>query len=259
MANNNKLLLSFAQQKQWLVNQIYSSIYAENILATVHLSGSLNASILEQSLNEIIKRHKYLQTFFVLREQQPVQAVTEIITLKLPIVSLETLTKVEQSAEVKQLIFDELHHKFSLDVPPLIRTKLFQLDKEEYLLILTIHNLISDSLSIQFFLRELTIFYEVLYRKKSDIIPEFKIPYRDFLDQQTQGVSNGFGKTQLEYWEDLLKGNIPLLQLPTKKPRLPIKNFQSAKQSFIFRTYAGTLYIAHCRHKNIHTIISFFL
>ena len=24
------------------------------------------------------------------------------------------------------------------------------------------------------------------------------------------------------------------------------------------RTYAGTLYIAYCRHKNLHTIISFF-
>jgi hypothetical protein len=27
---------------------------------------------------------------------------------------------------------------------------------------------------------------------------------------------------------------------------------------FFFRTYAGTLYIAYCRHEILHTIISFF-
>ena len=38
----------------------------------------------------------------------------------------------------------------------------------------------------------------------------------------------------------------------------PQRQVDGLLKADINRTYAGTLYIAYCRHKNLHTIISFF-
>ena len=40
---------------------------------------------------------------------------------------------------------------------------------------------------------------------------------------------------------------------------IPVDIYEKNTTGDIDRTYAGTLYIAYCRHKNLHTIISFFL
>ena len=70
------LLLSFAQQRLWFLDQLEpnSSIY--NVPAGLRLSGPLNVACLERSLNEIVRRHEALRTTFPAVEGQPVQVIS---------------------------------------------------------------------------------------------------------------------------------------------------------------------------------------
>ena len=58
------LPLSFAQQRLWFFDQLEPGTPAYNIPAAVRLKGPLNVVALEQSLNEIVKRHESLRTTF---------------------------------------------------------------------------------------------------------------------------------------------------------------------------------------------------
>src|SRR5262245_29596858 len=67
--------LSFAQQRLWFLDQIERGNAAYNVARVIRLSGSLNAAALEQSLNEILRRHEILRTTFTLVGGQPVQVI----------------------------------------------------------------------------------------------------------------------------------------------------------------------------------------
>jgi len=53
-----ELPLSFAQQRQWLLDQLMPQSPAYNIPAAVRLKGSFEVTALEQALNEIVRRHE---------------------------------------------------------------------------------------------------------------------------------------------------------------------------------------------------------
>ena len=54
--------LSFSQQRLWFVSQVDPDTPLYNVPEAVELKGQLNVAALEQSLNEIIRRHDALRT-----------------------------------------------------------------------------------------------------------------------------------------------------------------------------------------------------
>jgi len=66
-------------RKGWVLHQLQPDIpYNESIL--FRLTGKLNRVALEQSLNEIIRRHEILRTRFQVVEGQPVQIIAPTLT-----------------------------------------------------------------------------------------------------------------------------------------------------------------------------------
>src|SRR5215212_1870681 len=55
---------SFAQQRLWFLDQLEPGSSFYNIFDTLSFDGPLNASALEQSLNEVVRRHEVLRTTF---------------------------------------------------------------------------------------------------------------------------------------------------------------------------------------------------
>lgn len=89
--NPQEAPLSFSQQRMWLLDQLEPGNPAYNRPTNISLTGRLNVGVLEQSLNEIIRRHEILRTTFEQVNGQPFQKITPSIILKLPIVDLVTI------------------------------------------------------------------------------------------------------------------------------------------------------------------------
>ena len=64
----------------------------------MRIIGLLNILALEQSLNEIIRRHEILRTNFILEHGQPIQVITPSLNLELPIIDLSQLSDTETRA-----------------------------------------------------------------------------------------------------------------------------------------------------------------
>jgi len=112
------LPLSFAQQRLWFFDQVFPADPLYNIPFFVRLKAPLNIAALEQTLNEIVRRHEVLRTTFATVEGQPVQVIAPTLTVPLPVVDLSELAENEREAQALQLAKEEMQRSFDLTIGP---------------------------------------------------------------------------------------------------------------------------------------------
>jgi amino acid adenylation domain-containing protein len=75
VTQRTNLPLSFAQQRLWFLDRLEPNNTAYNMPVALRLVGKLNVAALEQSFNEIIRRHEVLRANFAVVDGEPVQAI----------------------------------------------------------------------------------------------------------------------------------------------------------------------------------------
>ena len=232
VSRDSNLPLSFAQERLWFLDQFEpnSSIY--NLANGIRIKGTLSVGALEQSLNEIVRRHEALRTNFSMVEGQPIQVISSSFTLPLPILDLSNLSEAEREAEAQRLADEESHRPFDLARGPLLRSKLLRLGDDDHILLITMHHIVTDGWSLRVFFRELSILYEAFSKGKPVPLTELPIQYVDYAVWQRDWLKGEILDTQLSYWKKQLK-NIPTLQLPTDRPRPAVQSFLGASHPLV--------------------------
>ena len=110
---------------------------------------------------------------------------------------------------------------------------LLKLGEHEHILLWTFHHIITDGWSMGVFLQELATLYEAYSTGQSPQLPELPIQYADFALWQKKYLQGEVLATQLNYWKQQLKGELPVLDLPCDRPRLAIQTFTGKKHSFL--------------------------
>ncbi|MEG4277142.1 amino acid adenylation domain-containing protein [Microcoleus sp. MON1_C1] len=229
---SNTFPLSFAQQRLWFFEQLTPGNFTYHILAGVRLTGTLDARALDRSLNELVKRHEVLRTAFKTINEQPVQAIASNLELKILEIDLRSLPETERDREVERLIAAEAKLPFDLSQAPLLRAKLLHLSDSNWVLLLSTHHIISDAWSMGIFIQELATFYQAFSTGQPSPLPELSVQYADFASWQRQWLQGEVLETQLAYWKKQLGGNLPVLNLPTDRPRSAVQTFRGAVHKF---------------------------
>ncbi|MEW5861365.1 MAG: amino acid adenylation domain-containing protein [Cyanobacteriota bacterium] len=230
---SNSFPLSFAQQRLWFFDQLEPGNTSYNISAAVRVKGTLDAIALEQSLNAIIQRHEVLRTAFTTVNGQPVQVITPDFKFTLPVIDLRELPKTEREQAVRQFATAEAQKPFDLTQAPLLRVRLLHLNEFEYVVLFTMHHIVSDGWSMGIFIQELATFYKAFSTNNSLPLPELSIQYADFAVWQRQWLQGEVLESQIAYWKKQLGGNLPVLDLPTDRPRPAVQTFQGAEEKFV--------------------------
>jgi len=233
---SHNIPLSFSQQRLWFIDQLYHGSSFYNIPIAFHIKGHLNIIALRQSLNEILKRHEIWRTTFKLINGEPVQEITPNLTWDLPIINLKHLSNQNWESKVKELVAKEAAKPFNLAKGLLVRATLLHLNEQEHVLLITMHHIITDGWSCGVFLRELSTLYAAFSTNQPSPLPELPIQYADFAIWQRDRIQGEFLATKLKYWKQQLSGELPVLQLPTDRPRPSVTTFAGAKQYFTFST-----------------------
>ncbi|GJD16875.1 non-ribosomal peptide synthetase [Rivularia sp. IAM M-261] len=232
--NNTSIYpLSFAQQGLWFINQLTPNAPTYNIPIVISFKGCLNLAALQNSLNEIIRRHEVLRTSFTVVDGQPVQVINTYVPLTLAVEDLRTL-KTSDSTQVAQRLATEFAQQpFDLSAQLLLRAKILQLDNKSYQLIVTLHHIIADGWSIGIFIKELAALYEAFSVGKPSPLSELPIQYTDFLNWQQKWLNSERIQPLLAYWKQKLHGELPVLNLPTDRPRPPVQTFKGAQAKLV--------------------------
>src|ERR1700726_3289233 len=103
---------SYTQQRMWFLDRLSPGRGLYNIPAAVHLERGVDAQVLEQSVNELVRRHETLRTTFRDVEGEPQQVVAEEQALKVVVVDLRRVAEAEREAEALRLATEEARRPF---------------------------------------------------------------------------------------------------------------------------------------------------
>ncbi|MEH2077953.1 MAG: amino acid adenylation domain-containing protein [Nostoc sp.] len=225
--------ISLTQLELWFFDQFYpdSSIY--NLPLVYRITGALNEKALEESLREIVRRHETLRSTFQVKNGQVVYAIVNEPVFNFSIIDLRHLPTSERETEVTQQAEKEIKHPFDLAQGPLLRSKLWRLDEQEYMFIAVTHHIVADGWSFSVLTQELAELYAAFCEGKPSPLTELPIKYTDFAQWQRQWLQGEVLESQLQFWQKHLGITPPILQLPTDYPRPPFRTFKSAGQSVV--------------------------
>ncbi len=223
--------LSYAQERMWFLDQLDPASPLRKLFANLILTGPLDVPALEQSLDELVRRHDALRTTFSMVDGQPLQTIAPVLTLTLPVLDLRDLPESKRRDEAQRLAQDEAQKPFDLVHGPLLKAILLQLQDEEHVLLLSIHHIVSDGSSMAILRRELSILYDAFSAGEPSPLPELPVQYADYALWQRKWLQDEVLETQLSYWKQQLAKAPPALELPADYPRPPVQTYRGARQS----------------------------
>jgi amino acid adenylation domain-containing protein len=227
-----KLPLSFAQQRLWFLDQLEPGSTAYLMPYAWRLQGLLDAAALEASLTTLVTRHESLRTIFTLLEGDPVQVITPVAPVSLPLRDLTALSEEVRDAELSRWLEEEPHRPFDLATGPLWRGQLLRLGPEEHVLLLTIHHIIFDGWSMGILFKELSTLYTAQVTGQPATLPPLPLQYADFAIWQRQWLQGDMLDRQLTYWRTQLAEAPLYLDLPTDSPRPSQQTYRGDRISF---------------------------
>ncbi|HYO59461.1 condensation domain-containing protein, partial [Archangium sp.] len=138
---------SFAQQRLWFLEQFQPGGSTYNVPMVMHLRGRLDVAALERSLRELIQRHETLRTTCASPGGRVVQVISPEVSLELEVEELKGLAAPEREAEARRRAREEAQRPFELSRGPLLRAKVLRLEREEHVLVLVMHHIVTDGWS----------------------------------------------------------------------------------------------------------------
>ncbi|WP_460655941.1 non-ribosomal peptide synthase/polyketide synthase [Kribbella endophytica] len=201
-----RLPLSFAQQRMWVLNQV-STGAAYNIPLTWRLRGSLDVDALRSALGDLVGRHEALRTTFPLADGQPYQLVVDAAPEL-------TVHEVDPSG-LDRAVEAAAAYEFSLETDTPVRGSLFRVSEDEHVLLVLIHHIAADEWSDLPLIRDLTTAYEA---RVAGVAPDWAplpLQYADYTLWQRQLDH----EAQLDHWRRTLSGLPEELSLPTDRSR----------------------------------------
>jgi amino acid adenylation domain-containing protein len=227
-SRSGNISLSFAQQRLWFLDRLMPNHPFYNIPLALNLTGSIDSAALEQTFNEIVRRHEALRTNIVMDSGQPVQVIHPTLTIPLPVIDLQQLQPAEREIQARQLAIEATQQPFNLSTDALLRVKLLRLEQTRSILLLTLHHIVADGWSLGVLMNEIAALYSAFASNRPSPLPELTIQYADFAHWQRECLQGDVLDRQLGYWQQQLDG-ISVLNLPTDRPRLAAQTYQGAR------------------------------
>jgi amino acid adenylation domain-containing protein len=223
--------LSYAQQRLWFIEQLEPGTGVYNIAGIVRLEGELDLVSLEWSVNELVRRHEVLRTRIEIEENEPAQVIDEWRPWRLEVEELRSVTEEEKEEEVRRKAREEAETGFDLSRGRPLRVKVLKLGGAEYVLLFTMHHIVSDGWSMGILVREVGALYRARRAGEASPLEELPIQYADFAVWQRQRLRGEALEHHLAYWKRKLGGQLPMLALPTDKLRPAVQTRRGAQRS----------------------------
>jgi amino acid adenylation domain-containing protein len=223
---------SFAQQRLWFLDQLDPGNAAYNLARVIRIVGALDVSALTAAIQALVCRHDGLRTVFTSINDEPFQSVLPALAVDLPIIDLSALSEGDSSKKALQVAGEEARKPFDLTSGPLLRVTLVQLGREEHILVLVMHHIITDGWSMSVFFRELADLYEGFVNGRTPELPALTVRYSDFAQWQREYVRGELLTDQIDYWKKKLQGSGSALDLSTDHPRAAIQSGRGASERF---------------------------
>ncbi|MDQ1744166.1 MAG: hypothetical protein QOE23_2505, partial [Pseudonocardiales bacterium] len=212
--------VSFAQRRLWFLEQLMPGEPTFHMPYAMWLEGSLDPEALQRALDAMVARHSVLRTSIAAVDGVPEQVVADTGTMPIERITLPGFaSEADAHRAATKLATERAVQPFDLARGPLLRAALIEAGPGRWLLSLVMHHIISDGLSLQILVEELSAAYRAELSGVPANFPRLWMEYGDYAVWQQDRLRGEELERQLQYWRDELRGAPTLLSLPTDRPR----------------------------------------
>ncbi|WP_327118182.1 amino acid adenylation domain-containing protein [Nocardia sp. NBC_01730] len=214
-----RIPLSQAQQRLWILNRFAEHAAAYNMPLAVRVDGPLDVPALRAGLFDVIERHESLRTTFPESPEGPYQLIHPAGEIPL------TLDPIDATgADVAALATDYAGHGFDLRSQAPIRVALYSTGPQEHVILVVLHHICSDGWSIAPLARDLMTAVAARANGTAPRWTPLPVQYADFALWQRELLGEESDPAsalsrQLTYWRSALSGLPDQLDLPLDRPR----------------------------------------
>lgn len=235
--------ISDAQRRLWVLSQIKESSVAYNISGSISLSQTIDIESFKKAIESTIERHEILRTVF---KEDATGEIRQWILKREDLgfrIDYKDFRKEENKQEkVKSYIGEDTYKTFDLEKGPLLRASLLQVEDEAYVFYFNMHHIISDGWSMEILSKDVFSYYEAYKENREAALTELRIQYKDYSAWQLDQFKEESFKAHQAYWLENLAGELPLLDLPIRKPRPRLKtNNGHGLSTYIDQATSGKL------------------
>ena len=229
---------SRAQKSLWIFEQTSPDAAAYNMATAFRIEGQFDRKAFKRAFIELVQRHETLRTTFKVVNGELIQYVHgQIDRLVDNMYEEEDLTK-----EANNLAFamdgvkQAVEQRLDLEKGPLIKMKIYPLETNRTIFVLTIHHIVCDGWSQGVILNEILSLYNTFRQSKESHLKPLNIHYKEYVHWLNRCLEEDAIKRQQDFWHDQLSSYIEPLKLPLDYPRSSKRSYAGSMKSFELET-----------------------
>ena len=223
--------LSFGQERLWFLHRLDPDAGAYAVPYAASYRGVLLPAIVDRALAHLVERHETLRTTFAEVEGRPLQHIAPAAAPEVAHVDLSSLAEDRIDGEIAAIARDTFDRPFTLETGPLLRVTHIMRSAERHVLLFAMHHIVSDTASLQQFVREFASCCATFAAGVEPRLPELPIQFADFAVWQREWLAGPVRDAQMQYWTRQLAGLEPIA-VPTDRPRPPVQTFRGQVHRF---------------------------
>ena len=209
-----RTLLSEGQKGLW-VEHARSLSANYNIQMGFVIKQKISLESLQKAFEFLLAQHPILRSIIEEVEGVPYQRIDESSTVGF---WHEDWTG-RQMDEALSYLNEKARQPFSLSKGPLIRMHVLSLSPDEHIALIVVHHIVFDGASWPVLMSTLLEAYDAFANGKDLIPTPGQSSYRDFVWWEQMMLRSKEADDHSAYWENQLRGPLPVLELPSDRPR----------------------------------------
>jgi amino acid adenylation domain-containing protein len=235
--------LSSAQKRLYVLQQMELESTAYNVPQAYKLEGKLNGKALANTFRQLIKRHESLRTSIDIVNGEAIQQIHQKVEFKIEYydiskveaevkvesyegtgglapMSVESAAALSSNPQPAAALIGSFIRPFDLSHFPLLRVGLIKVENRKHILMVDMHHIITDGISMDLFVRESMALYA------GEELPPLKFQYKDYSQWQNSPQQKRAVREQEKYWLRQFSDEAPVLNLPLDYSRPAVQSFE---------------------------------
>ncbi len=248
--------LSHNQKALWFLSRLAPESAAYNMLYAVRIQQCLDIAALQRVLQVLAARYSVLTSLYTLQNGEPVQQTRPDRTIPLEEIDARS-TSLD---DLKLWLHEESNRPIDLTKGPVLRLKLYRRADDDYVLGFIVHHIVVDFWALELLADELSLLYAIEKTHMAESEGQAQPPGQarpsglvgsgqardrwlrsdfqnaDYIRWQQFMLQSQEGEQHWQYWQNALAGDLPVLNLPTDRPRPPLQTYKGASHRFSLST-----------------------
>ena len=245
--------LSHGQRAMWLLQALEPESPSYHVAFTARVTSEVDPGALREAWRSLRTRHAMLRSAWTREADDVVQRIRTTVED-----SFEHTTLSAADGERDAAVMAAYRRPFDLESGVPARLHLFSNNREDHVLLLVAHHIACDGWSLWILIEELKSAYAAARGRSAPGLLPLEATYIEYVRAEAEQLHGPEADRLWAYWRDRLAGELPVLDLPTDRPRPAVQSSRGASHPFTLSAEVtrGLRTLAHQQGVTLFTVLA---